>query len=188
MTLQRRQRRASPTDPLCTGAGAAPAANRTGLPDGLKAGVERLSGQSMDDVRVHYGSSAPASLDALAYARGSEIHLGPSQERHLPHEAWHVAQQKQGRVRPTFQMRAGTPVNDDAGLEREADAMGLRALAEGSRDDRRAPAPAKAPPSFASAPLQAVWVKKKQSTARTSAANSISPRTRAKRARSTPRR
>ena len=29
------------------------AINRTGLPDNLKAGVENLSGYSMDDVRVH---------------------------------------------------------------------------------------------------------------------------------------
>jgi hypothetical protein len=28
--------------------------NRTGLPDGLKAGIETRSGYGMDDVRVHY--------------------------------------------------------------------------------------------------------------------------------------
>jgi len=113
--------------PAGAGAAAAPApANRTGLPDGLKRGVEALSGMSMDDVRVHYDSSAPARVDALAYARGTEIHVAPGQERHLPHEAWHVVQQKQGRVAATLEV-AGTPVNDDPGLEREADAMGMRA-------------------------------------------------------------
>ena len=30
--------------------------------------------------------------DALAYAQGSDIHLAPGQEQHLPHEAWHVVQ------------------------------------------------------------------------------------------------
>jgi hypothetical protein len=77
---------------------------------------------------VHYNSSQPAQLNALAYAQGSDIHLGPGQEQHLPHEAWHVVQQAQGRVRPTMQMREGVPVNDDAGLEREADVMGERAV------------------------------------------------------------
>jgi Domain of unknown function (DUF4157) len=102
--------------------------NRTGLPDALKAGVEALSGLAMDDVRVHRNSSRPTQLGALAYAQGSDIHLGPGEERHLPHEAWHVVQQKQGRVKATRQMEGGTPVNDDAGLEREADRMGARAL------------------------------------------------------------
>jgi hypothetical protein len=97
--------------------------NRTGLPDGLKAGVESLSGLSLDDVRVHYHSTKPAQVDALAYTQGSEIHVGPGQERHLPHEAWHVVQQKQGRVQPTLQMK-GVAINDDQGLEREADVMG----------------------------------------------------------------
>ena len=80
--------------------------NRTGLPDTLKAGLENLSGQRMDDVKVHYGSSRPAQLHAHAYAQGTDIHLAPGQEKHLPHEAWHVVQQKQGRVKPTLQMQA----------------------------------------------------------------------------------
>ncbi|MES2938336.1 MAG: DUF4157 domain-containing protein [Pseudomonadota bacterium] len=102
--------------------------NRTGLPDTLKSGVESLSGMSLDHVKVHYNSSQPAQLNALAYAQGSDIHLGPGQEQHLPHEAWHVVQQAQGRVAPTTQMKSGVPVNDDAGLEREADVMGSRAV------------------------------------------------------------
>ncbi len=78
-------------------------ANNTGLPDGLKSGIESLSGISMDPVRVHYNSSQPAQLNALAYA--------------------------QGRVQPTMQMQEGVPVNDDQGLEREADVMGTKAAA-----------------------------------------------------------
>ncbi|OYW88489.1 MAG: hypothetical protein B7Z23_12760, partial [Pseudomonadales bacterium 32-61-5] len=34
----------------------------------------------------------------------------------------------QGRVKPTLQLKGGVPVNDDAGLEREADVMGARAM------------------------------------------------------------
>jgi hypothetical protein len=102
--------------------------NKTGLPDNLKAGVESLSGYSMDDVNVHYNSEKPAQLQALAYAQGTDIHIGPGQEKHLPHEAWHVAQQKQGRVQPTMQMKGKVNVNDDKGLEKEADVMGTKAL------------------------------------------------------------
>lgn len=102
--------------------------NKTGLPDNLKSGVEQLSGHNMDDVKVHYNSSQPSQLNALAYAQGTDIHVGPGQERHLPHEAWHVAQQKQGRVQPTMQMKAGVAVNDDPGLESEADTMGAKAI------------------------------------------------------------
>jgi len=103
-------------------------ANQTGLPDTLKSGVESLSGFSMDDVRVHYNSSKPAGLNALAYTQGTDIHVAPGQERHLPHEAWHVVQQAQGRVQPTMQMQSGVQVNDDRGLEHEADIMGAKAL------------------------------------------------------------
>ncbi len=101
--------------------------NRTGLPDGLKSGVEALSGLSMDGVKVHYNSPEPSQLSALAYAQGTDIHVAPGQEHHLPHEAWHVVQQAQGRVQPTMQTAGGVSINDDAGLEHEADLMGARA-------------------------------------------------------------
>ena len=115
--------------------------NTSVLPDKLKSGIENLSGYTMDDVKVHYNSPKPAQLRAHAYAQGTDIHLGPGQEKHLPHEAWHVVQQKQGRVKPTMQFwkRSGNPdhvnasekkgvqINDDAGLEREADVMGTKA-------------------------------------------------------------
>ncbi len=105
-----------------------PKANNTGLPDKLKAGAENLSGYSMDDVKVHYNSAKPAQLNAHAYAQGTDIHLAAGQENHLPHEAWHVVQQKQGRVRATRQMKGGVNINDDVRLEQEADMMGEKAL------------------------------------------------------------
>lgn len=98
--------------------------NKTGLPDNLKSGIENLSGISMDDVKVHYHSDKPAQLNAHAYAKGTDIHIAPGQEKHLPHEAWHVVQQKQGRVRPTMQMKGNVNINDNKELEKEADAMG----------------------------------------------------------------
>ncbi len=118
--------------------------NRTGLPDALKSGIESLSGMSMDHVRVHYNSAQPARLNAHAYAQGNDIHLAAGQEQHLPHEAWHVVQQAQGRVAPTMQTQGGVPVNNDSLLEREADRMGDRAL--GTVSQRQ--------PAFLSSPTQ----------------------------------
>ncbi|MGH2493114.1 MAG: DUF4157 domain-containing protein [Ktedonobacteraceae bacterium] len=101
--------------------------NTTGLPDTLKAGVEQLSGLSMDHVQVHYHSSKPAEVQSLAYTQGTEIHVAPGQEQHLAHEAWHVVQQMQGRVKPTRQMK-NIIINEEQGLEREAEDMGAKAL------------------------------------------------------------
>jgi hypothetical protein len=122
---------------MANGAAVQKRENRTGLPDQLKSGIEDLSGYSMDDVKVHFNSSQPAQLQAHAYAQGTDIHVAPGQEKHLPHEAWHVVQQKQGRVKPTVQLKAGIDVNDDAGLEKEADVMGAKAL----QSRERAPHP-----------------------------------------------
>lgn len=105
-----------------------PAGNKTGMPAQLKAGVESLSGMDLSDVRVFYNSSEPAQLQAHAFAQGSNIHIAPGQEQHLAHEAWHVVQQKQGRVKPTTQLKGTVAVNDDAGLEHEADVMGAKAM------------------------------------------------------------
>jgi hypothetical protein len=109
------------------------AAPPSGLPGGLKAEVEARSGLAMDDVRVHRDSPEPAQVQALATARGTDIHLAPGQEQHLPHEAWHVVQQKQGRVAPTLAVN-GVAVNDDPALEREADAMGAAARTRSADD------------------------------------------------------
>lgn len=103
-----------------------PRLNNTGLPDDLKNGVESLSGYSLDDVRVHYNSSKPATVQALAYTQGTEIHVAPGQEHTLPHEAWHVTQQMAGRVSPTTTV-SDMPINDNDSLEHEADIMGEKA-------------------------------------------------------------
>lgn len=103
------------------------AANTNGLPDALKTGIESLSGLSMDDVRVHYNSTKPAVVQAQAYAQGNDIHIAPGQEKHLAHEAWHVVQQKQGKVKST------NSVTDSASLEKEADVMGAKAARLGAQ-------------------------------------------------------
>ncbi len=128
-----RQRR---TADAASSAGANPEAatgSASGLPPQLKSGVESLSGMSMDHVQVHYNSAKPAQLNALAYAQGSDIHVGPGQEQHLPHEAWHVVQQAQGRVQATKQLKDGVAINDDKGLEHEADVKGREAMQAAGR-------------------------------------------------------
>jgi hypothetical protein len=94
----------------------------------LRQGLESLSGYDLSDVRVHRASSRPARFGAHAFAQGNQIHLAPGQDHLLSHEAWHVVQQKQGRVAGTVQWK-GEKGNEDSALEREADAMGARALA-----------------------------------------------------------
>ncbi len=128
------------SDRQSSGTAAKAPVNLTGLPGNLKAGVEALSGCSLDSVRVHYNSPEPKKLNARAYTRGTDIYVGAGQERSLPHEAWHVVQQLQDRVRPTRKINSFN-VNDSVQLEREADIMGARALSA-SRGGSAAPAAA----------------------------------------------
>jgi len=87
------------------------------VPGNLKVGIEKLSGKSLSNVRVHHGSARPASVGAKAFTQGGKIHIAPGQARHLPHELNHVVNQNQGRVHP--QLRNSRNLY----LEREADAL-----------------------------------------------------------------
>jgi hypothetical protein len=86
------------------------AQNHTGMPLQLKTGLEALSGIDLSGVRVHGNSAKPAQVDALAFTQGQDIHVGPGQEKHLPHEGGHTVQQMQGRVKPTIQAK-GVSIN-----------------------------------------------------------------------------
>jgi hypothetical protein len=98
-----------------------------GLPNDLVDGFANSTGHDLSDVNVHYNSSKPSQVGALAYAQGNDIHLGAGQEQHLAHEAAHVVQQREGRVQATTEV-AGMPVNDNQSLESEADSMGANAM------------------------------------------------------------
>ena len=78
--------------------------NLTGIPTQMKLDFEPRSGLSFDDVWVHYNSDKPARIGALAYTQGTQVHIGPGQERHLRHELGHVVQQKRGIVRPNYRL------------------------------------------------------------------------------------
>jgi hypothetical protein len=99
--------------------------NSTGLPDNLKMSIETLAGYSMDDVKVHENSAEPVQLSVQASAKGTAIHLAAGQEKYLPHEAWHVVRQKQGKTSSTVQIK-GDAINDDAVLDKEADSIGKK--------------------------------------------------------------
>ncbi|WP_273567115.1 DUF4157 domain-containing protein [Maribacter halichondriae] len=101
--------------------------NKTGLPDHLKAGIENLSGYALDNVKIRSNSAKPAQHSAYAYAQGTDIHLVSGQEEHLPHEAWQVVEQKLGRVKPASHTKCKVNINDDLGLEKEADVIGQKA-------------------------------------------------------------
>jgi hypothetical protein len=101
------------------------------LPAPVQAKMERALGHDFANVRVHSGAEAP-SIGALAFTRGSHIHFAPGRynphtaagQRVLGHELAHVVQQRAGRVA----MPGGpVPINADARLEAEADALGARA-------------------------------------------------------------
>lgn len=87
-------------------------------------------------VTVHADSPRASALGALAYTEGNAVHMAPGQyapgsrtgRELLGHELTHVVQQREGRVSATGQAK-GVAVNDDPGLESEADELGRRAAA-----------------------------------------------------------
>lgn len=108
------------------------------MPAEVQAKMEGAFGTDLSAVRIHEGPRA-AALGALAYTQGTDVHFASghyqpssqSGQELLGHELSHVVQQSQGRVSATTQAK-GVGVNDDAGLEAEADAMGAKA-ARGER-------------------------------------------------------
>lgn len=108
--------------------------NRTGIPDTVKLRMEESFNTDFSDVRVHPDSASAPEVGALAYTQGSDIHFAPGQfkpdttagQQLLGHELAHVVQQAEGRVRPTTEI-GGMPVNDNEGLEHEADVLGAKA-------------------------------------------------------------
>jgi hypothetical protein len=102
------------------------------LPDQVRAKMETAFSADFSDVRVHIGQEA-ASLGAIAYTWGTNIHFAPGQynpntiqgQKLLGHELWHVVQQRSGRVSNPF--GGGVAVVQDHALEAEADRMGVKA-------------------------------------------------------------
>ena len=108
--------------------------NNTGIPDDVKQRMEDSFGTDFSSVRVHPDSAKAPEVGALAYTQGTDIHFAPGQfkpdtsagQQLLGHELTHVVQQAEGRVQPTTEI-GGIPVNDNEGLEHEADVLGAKA-------------------------------------------------------------
>ncbi len=104
------------------------------MPSTVQAKMETSFGKDFSDVSIHKNSTQSIDLNALAYTQGSNIHFAPGQynpesqkgQELLGHELTHVVQQDEGRVQPTVQKK-GIGINDDEGLEKEADEMGEKA-------------------------------------------------------------
>ena len=89
------------------------AENKKRLSDELVAGTHALSGHSVRDVEVNLNASKPAAVNAEDTTQSNRIEVASGQEKHIPHEAWPVVQQRE--------------INDDPALEKEADVMGAKA-------------------------------------------------------------
>lgn len=94
----------------------APSSQGNPLPANLQHNLESAHGVNLSDVKVHVGHEATL-IGAKAFTQGSDIHLAPGQEQHLPHEAWHVAQQKQGRVESSTLAEGLVEVREEQSFE-----------------------------------------------------------------------
>lgn len=110
----------------------------TKMPESIQGKMEQSFNADFSDVNIHTNSDQATDLTAHAFTQGQDIHFAPGQynpeskngQELLGHELTHVVQQKQGRVQPTTQLK-GVGINDNEGLEKEADEMGKLA-AEGA--------------------------------------------------------
>lgn len=105
-----------------------------GMPAEVQQKMESTMNADFSSVKIHPNSSSAQKVGALAYTQGENVHFAPGQfkpastkgQQLLGHELAHVVQQRAGMVKPTTSV-AGMAVNDDPGLESEADKMGNKA-------------------------------------------------------------
>ena len=106
----------------------------TGMSDGLRGKMENSFSSDFSDVNIHTNSIQAKDIGALAYTQGNDMHFAPGQyspdtqtgQELIGHELTHVVQQREGRVEPTTEVN-GMAVNDNHGLESEADNLGAKA-------------------------------------------------------------
>lgn len=104
----------------------------SGMDNDLATGVEQEFAKetgkqvSLAGTKVTKNSSKPADVNAEAVAQGNEVDLAAGKGQHEGHELTHILQQKADMVKPTKTVN-GTPVNDDRGLEAQADRIGAKA-------------------------------------------------------------
>ncbi len=115
------------------------------LPDDVRGKMENAFQYDFSNVDIQKNSSEAKRMGALAFAKGNEVHFAPGQfEPYTPkgqeligHELTHIVQQSENRVKPTVQAK-GVAINDDKGLEREADEMGKKVAQQSTGNNSNA--------------------------------------------------
>ena len=102
--------------------------------DALKSSASQFFAHDFSDVNIVQQSTDAQNMGALAYAQGRDVHFAPGvlplqrlsrdQAMVAGHEFAHVVQQAEGRVPVTGTIQ-GKPLNDNKGLETEADNAGV---------------------------------------------------------------
>ncbi len=116
------------------GGGGGNGGSGSGLSPELNAQMSSAMGSDFSNVNIHANSDKASEAGALAYAQGNDVHFAPGQydpgsqkgQELIGHELAHVKQQSEGRVQANASV-GGMSVNNDAGLEKEADSMGAMA-------------------------------------------------------------
>ncbi|WP_339734491.1 DUF4157 domain-containing protein [uncultured Sunxiuqinia sp.] len=106
------------------------------LPEDLQTRIETSFGQDFSDVALQKNSIEAREMNALAFTQSEKIHFAPGQfnpntekgRNLIGHEFTHIAQQRSGVVKPTRVLRKRFTVNDDRGLEADAERFGRKAV------------------------------------------------------------
>ncbi len=133
-TKQLKQAKDSKEGPMTESAKTTPGGNNN-LPPEILANMENALGHDFSNVNIHQNSKSAEEAGALAYAQGNNVHFAPGQfdpgskkgQELIGHEMTHVAQQREGKVAATTTLGTGMKVNDNPGLEKEADEIGAKA-------------------------------------------------------------
>ncbi len=105
------------------------------LPSKLQSNMETSLGQDFSNVGIHTNSQKAVQMKAKAFTQSEQIHFAPGEfnpgstsgQNLIGHEFTHIAQQRAGVVKPTKALKKGEMINDDRGLESEADNFGRKA-------------------------------------------------------------
>lgn len=106
------------------------------LPDKLQSNMESSLGHDFSNVGIHTNSQQAVQMNARAFTQNEQVHFAPGEfnpnsskgQNLIGHEFTHVAQQRAGVVKPTKVLQKGVAINDNAGLENEADNFGRKAV------------------------------------------------------------
>jgi len=105
------------------------------LPTKLQSNMESSLGHDFSNVGIHTNSQEAVQMNARAFTQSEQVHFAPGEfnpssiegQNLIGHEFTHIAQQRAGVVKPTKILQKGVAINDNKGLESEADNFGRKA-------------------------------------------------------------